>query len=185
MTLRATGAMTPAERCRGRLPRHVPAVDVQLRARHERRVVTRKVGDASSDLFRRPRRRMGVRSIMRSSISVPRAASMIAVSTKPGWTEFTRTPSSAHPIAAVLVIGANCALGGVVRRRDAANPPLDPKMELMLNDRPMARCLECSRSGLHAQEDAGLGDGDGALVVRTGEVSSIVARSRPHRPRRC
>ncbi len=78
-----------------------------------------------------------------SSTSVPRAASMIAVSTKPGWTEFTRTPSSAQPMAAVLVIVRTAPLAAWYAG-DAPNPPLEPKIELMLTTEPRPDALRAA-----------------------------------------
>lgn len=82
----------------------VRAIDVHLRTRHEGGVVAGEKGDDGSDLRcpRKPTHRY--HQIMPSSISVPFACSRIGVSTNPGCTEFTRTPSETQRMAVFFAI---------------------------------------------------------------------------------
>ena len=120
----------------------VAAVDVELEAGHELRVIAREGRQTAAAMSSGwPRWPIGVRSTMVFQYSVPFVGSRIGVSMKPGWTELTRIPSVAQQ-RGVLRQGADRALGCVVAER-VPKPPLVPKIELMFTIEACSDFLRC------------------------------------------
>ena len=101
-----------------------------------------------------PKRPSGVASMrLRATSGLEWPGFVIGVSTKPGWTEFTRILSGAYWIAAALEKMPHRALRGVIGGVGVAADDAADRRDV--DDRAAARALHGRHRGLGAEEHAG------------------------------